>query len=347
MRRYIPLLIIGLCIVFVFLATLLYTTQNVDKKDITNKFVPVTKVLTVYTTIPVEMASIIANEYQRDTNIQINFVPVTTEELLQRFSQNDIGNVDMVLANSLVLAQLSNQDNLTSNISEEEDIVKEQFKDINNRWIGVWYDPIVFCYNLDYVKNNWQIPLNWEELAQKQQIKIAMTDFMVASASANILYSLSADKGIDETISLMSQIHPKVVRYAKYLSTPVRMAGMGEADVAIAVQSEAIRYINDSYPLGIIYPKDGTAYQVTAVGIIKNSNQQVEANNFIKWLLGDEVQMDLQKNRYYYVPTNYTSLTYKEFAGKHIKFLEPHILIDEPIKKSILDRWVTDIRLKD
>lgn len=347
MRRYIPLLIIGLCIVFVFLATLLYTTQSVGKKDTANKFVPVTKILTVYTTIPVEMASIIANEYQQDMNVQINFVPVTTEELLQRFSQNDIGNVDMVLADSVVLAQLSNQDNLASNISEEEDIVKEQFKDINNRWIGVWYDPIVFCYNLDYVKNNWQIPLNWEELAQKQQIKIAMTDFMVASASANILYSLSADKGIDETIGLMGQIHSKVVRYAKYLSTPVRMAGMGEADVAIAVQSEAIRYINDNYPLGIIYPKDGTAYQVTAVGIIKNSSQQVEANNFIKWLLGDEVQMDLQKNRYYYVPTNYTSLTYKEFAGKNIKFLEPHILIDEPIKKVILDRWVTDIRLKD
>ena len=65
----------------------------------------------------------------------------------------------------------------------------------------------------------------------------------------------------------MTQIHPKVVRYAKYLSTPVRMTGMGESDVAIAVQSEVIRYINDNYPLSIIYPKDGTAYQLTAVGI--------------------------------------------------------------------------------
>lgn len=347
MRRYIPLLIIGLCIVFVILATLLYTTQNVGKKNVANKFIPVTKTLTVYTTIPVEMASIIANEYQKDSNVQINFIPVTKDEILTRFQQDNVENVDMILSDSVVLAQLSKQDKLASNISEEEDIVSEEFKDSNNCWIGVWYDPIVFCYNLDYVKNNWQIPLTWEELAQKDQIKIAMTDFMVASASANILYSLSADKSIDQTMELMSQIHPKVVRYAKYLSTPVRMAGMGEADIAIAVQSEAIRYINDNYPLGIIYPKDGTAYQVTAIGIIKGSNQQVEANSFIKWLLGDEVQMDLQKNRYYYVPTNYTSLTYKEFAGKNIKFLEPHIMIDENIEKSILDKWVTNIRLKN
>ena len=55
MRRYIPLLIIGLCIVFMVLATLLYTTQSVGKKEQAYKFIPVTKTLTVYTTIPVEI----------------------------------------------------------------------------------------------------------------------------------------------------------------------------------------------------------------------------------------------------------------------------------------------------
>ena len=328
MRRYIPLLIIGLCIVFMVLATLLYTTQSVGKKEQANKFIPVTKTLTVYTTIPVEMASIIASEYQKDANIQVNFIPIAKED-------------------STVLEELKSLNALTSNISEEEDIVKERFKDNNNSWIGVWYDPIVFCYNLDYVKNNWQIPLTWNDLAQNNNIKIAMTDFMVASAAANVLYSLSQDKNIDNTILLMQQIHAKVVRYAKYLSTPVRMVGMGEADVAIAVQSETLRYINDNYPISIIYPKDGTAYQLTAVGIVKDSNQQVEANNFIKWLLGDDIQISLQKNRYYYVPTNYTSLTYKEFAGKNIRFLEKNNIFDENAKKAILDEWVTNVRLKN
>ena len=347
MRRYIPLLIIGLCIVFMVLATLLYTTQSVGKKEQANKFIPVTKTLTVYTTIPVEMASIIASEYQKDANIQVNFIPIAKEDLINNFQHNNIKDVDMVLADSTVLEELKSLNALTSNISEEEDIVKERFKDNNNSWIGVWYDPIVFCYNLDYVKNNWQIPLTWNDLAQNNNIKIAMTDFMVASAAANVLYSLSQDKNIDNTMLLMQQIHAKVVRYAKYLSTPVRMVGMGEADVAIAVQSETLRYINDNYPISIIYPKDGTAYQLTAVGIVKDSNQQVEANNFIKWLLGDDIQIKLKKNRYYYVPTNYTSLTYKEFAGKNIRFLEKNNIFDENAKKAILDEWVTNVRLKN
>lgn len=72
---------------------------------------------------------------------------------------------------------------------------------------------------------------------------------------------------------------------------------------------------------------------MTAVGIVKDSNQQVEANNFIKWLLGDDIQISLQKNRYYYVPTNYTSLTYKEFAGKNIRFLEKNNILMKMPKK--------------
>lgn len=347
MRRYIPVFLIGICIVFVVLATLLYTTQSVSKKTATNKFVPITKTLTVYTTIPVEMASIIAGEYQKENNVQINFVMMSKDEIKEHFAKSNDNNADMILADSKTLEELAKNNILSSSISEEEDIVNTQFKNKDNFWIGVWYDPVVFCYNLDYVKNNWHIPLTWDSLANDPNIKIAMTDFMVASAASNILYSLSADKGEEQTLSLMSQIHLKVIRYAKYLSTPVRMAGMGEADVAIAVQSEVIRYINDNYPLSIIYPKDGTAYQLTAVGILKNSKEQAEANNFIKWLLGDEVQIALQKNRYYYIPTNYTSLTYKEFAGKNIKFLSVNNVIDDAKEKAILDKWVTQIRLNN
>ena len=106
MRRYIPLLIIGLCIVFMVLATLLYTTQSVGKKEQANKFIPVTKTLTVYTTIPVEMASIIASEYQKDANIQVNFIPIAKEDLINNFQQNNAKDVDMVLADSTVLENI-------------------------------------------------------------------------------------------------------------------------------------------------------------------------------------------------------------------------------------------------
>ncbi len=347
MRRYIPLLLAGLCTLFIILAMLLYTTHFVEQRNESSKLVPVIKKLTVYTTIPADIASIIANEYQKENNIQIDFIPLSLEEMNNRIEENKLSDDDLVLTDAVLLRKMADYKELEGNISEQEDIVQEIFKDKNNFWIGIWYDPVVFCYNLDYVKNNWSIPLTWEELSENQNIKIAMSDFMVASAASNMLYSLVEAKGEESALNIVRNIHPKVVRYAKYLSTPVRMTGMGESDMAIAVQSEVLRYIHDNYPLTIIYPNDGTAYQLTGIGIMKNSNEKIAANDFIKWLLGDEVQMALQSNRYFFVPTNYSSLTYKEFAGKNIRFMEKQIYLDENGKKAILDKWVTEIRLNN
>lgn len=345
MRRYIPLLLVGLCILFVILAMLLYTTQIVGQKN-QKEFIPVMKTLTVYTTMPADMATIIAEQYKRESNIQVNFVQMSSEELQQKLiDKNEAGGADLIIADSQLLEKIAQREILTGNISEQEDIVAERFKSPVNQWIGIWYDPIVFCYNLDYVKNNWYVPTSWEELAYTPQIKIAMTDFTVASASSNVLYSLIENKGDEYTFALLKSLHGKMQRYAKYLSTPVRMVGMAEADVAIAVQSEALRYIHDDYPLTIIYPENGTTYQLTAVGILSASRQQAESADFIKWLLGDEVQMELQRHQYYYVPTNYGSLTYKEFAGKNIAFMEKYTILDDINKKIYLDRWVRDIRL--
>lgn len=345
MRRYVPFLLALICIIFVFLAVLLYT--NPFPKDSNNKFMPVAKTLTVYTTVPTDLASIIASEYQEENKVQIKFIPISKDELIEKINKgNNLDNADMVIADSTVLAKLAENDRLQAIASEQEDIIDVQFKDDNNRWIGIWYDPIVFCYNLDYVKNNWLIPVSWNELAQNPNVKIAMTDFMVASAAANILYSLTTSKGETETLNIMRNLHPKIVRYAKYLSTPVRMAGMGEADLGISVQSEAIRYINDNYPLGIIYPEDGVPYRLIGVGILSNSSQVNEAGTFVNWLLSDNVQIVLQRNKYYFVPTNYSLTAYKEFAGKNMNLIDNKANLDEQAQKVLLDKWVKNIRLK-
>ena len=51
---------------------------------------------------------------------------------------------------------------------------------------------------------------------------------MAADAAANLYFSLLAAYGDQAAFRLMAALHPKVVQYVKFLSTPVRMAGMGE-----------------------------------------------------------------------------------------------------------------------
>lgn len=252
--------------------------------------------------------------------------------------------VSLVLADKESLIKTKNS--FEPYISPYWDAAPEAMKDKDALWTGVWFDPIVFCVNSDYLRANKTVPLTWQSLA-KTKVRIGMTDFMAADAQANLLFMMIAQYGDAAAYQILRGIHPNVTQYAKFLNNPVRQAGMGEADVAIAVESEAIRYMNDDYPLKIIYPRDGTAYMLIGTGIVKNlkPEEETDAKNFADWLQTDEAHQILQKNGFYFIPTNPETLTYKSFAGKDMLLYTMEPNFSEEQRHDFLDRWVKYIRL--
>ncbi len=116
----------------------------------------------------------------------------------------------------------------------------------------------------------------------------------------------------------------------------------------MAVQSEALRYLNDGYPLKIIYPADGTAYMLTGTGITKSMppEQSAAAQAFADWLLTDEAQQVLQRNGFYFMPTNPGTLAYKSFSGKNLVLYDQLVRFTPEQRHELLDRWVKYIRLR-
>ena len=122
---------------------------------------------------------------------------------------------------------------------------------------------------------------------------------------------------------------------------------MGEADISIAVESETLRYMQNHYPLKIIYPEDGTACIVTGVGILTtDSRKNLAAAQFSDWLLGDDVQISLQKNGFYFLSTNPQTLAYKTFAGKNLVLFKDNPTFTEQQRHDFLDRWVKEVRFR-
>ena len=161
------------------------------------------------------------------------------------------------------------------------------------------------------------------------------------------MLQLIGNLGDVRTYEILSGIHPKVVQYAKFLSNPVRQAGMGEVDISIAVESETLRYLQNGYPLKIIYPADGTGYLLTGFGITtKDAAKNQVAAKFADWLLGDEAQLYLQTNGFYFIPTNPQTLAYKSFAGKNLLLFDNRQKFSEEQQRAFLDYWVKNVRLK-
>lgn len=124
------------------------------------------------------------------------------------------------------------------------------------------------------------------------------------------------------------------------------MAGMGEVDLCITMQSEAIKYLNNNYPLVLIYPENGTYFQLTGAGLLQNAPDKTQSVQFMQWLLGDELQLCLQKNGFFFVPTNYSTLAYKTYAGKNLIPFSQNIALSNEQKAALLDAWVKTVRLQ-
>lgn len=345
MKRYTALLCVAFLLLIVVAVGSAYLA-DVGEKDNPKAL----KSINVYTTLPAENASILATEYEREHHVRVNFIPLASNEILNRLptETGSDNKASLLVADRETLTRAAAKGYLAPYLSEKADQVPISLREENGYWVGVWYDPVIFCLNRDYLKTLSVIPDSWTMLADSDKVRIGITDFMAADAAANLMYAMIAQFGDAATFDIWRKIHPKVVQYAKYLSNPVRQAGMGEVDIAVAVESEAIRYMQDGYPLKIVYPTDGTAALVTGTGIIYNAKEDELANakDFADWLLTDEAQQILVANGFYFVPTNPGTIAYKSFAGKNLLLFNQQVLFSAEQKHDFLDYWVKEIRFK-
>ena len=348
MRRYTIFILTAIMLVLAVVAGMALPV-DADKKTLGAPM----QELTAYTTLPAETAAILSEVYERENKIRVNFVPMTPNEILQEIKNDAVSDptvvrtVDIVVADSKILREAAQLNLLTPHTSEASDAVKDRFKDEFDRWTGIWYDPIIFCANRDYLRTTVDLPDTWEKLSKAGKIRVGITDFLAAEASANLMFQMIGNLGDAKTYEILSGLHPKVIQYAKFLSNPVRQAGMGEVDVSVAVESETLRYLQNGYPLKIIYPADGTSYLLTGFAITTtDATRHAAAAKFADWLLSDEAQLYLQTNGFYFIPTNPQTLAYKSFAGKNLLLFDNRQNFSEQQQRDFLDRWIKDVRLK-
>ena len=307
--------------------------------------------LTVITTLPAEHAEILSQAYEESSGVHVNFVPLSADDALKRMqdmaSSSDNGRASLLLADRQTLEQAAAKGYLVPYISERNDMVPNSFRQQDGYWTGVWYDPIVFCVNRDYLKTlRDDIPDSWQALA-RQDARIGVTDFMAADASAELFYAMTAQFGEVATMEIWRQLHPKVVQYARYLSNPVRQAGMGEVDISVAVESETLRYIHDGYPLQIIYPSDGTAARLTGIGLLAHEKKQD-----IAWQKHLRTGCFPMKPRLpcraiiisLFLPIRVPLL--QILAGKNLVLFTVPVTFTDAQKRHLLDEWARNIRFK-
>ena len=119
MRRYTILLLTGFMLILAAVAGAAFPV-DADKK---HSEVPIQELL-AYTTLPPETVTILAETYEKENHVRINFVPLVPAELIQNLREKP---ADLILTDSKILSTAADLNLLTPYISETNDAVKPQF----------------------------------------------------------------------------------------------------------------------------------------------------------------------------------------------------------------------------
>lgn len=227
-----------------------------------------------------------------------------TEELLTSFAKNNKNYVinavyelkegaptpDLIIAERNVLLELQDQGALKSIVSSAGDMLPAKFKNENGYWYGAFYDPTVFLVNQQFARNVGQEKLRgWIDLQDiRSDIRISMENISNSQDTINSICSGASFRGEDLTLNYLWNLHINISQYAKFPFTPIRLAAVGDADLAITRQSYVSQYLENNFPAYVIHPKEGAPVNLYCVAAYRDCKNLTVANDFINWLIANE-----------------------------------------------------------
>ncbi len=301
--------------------------------------------IVVYTDLPSNVSTIIATEYEKKYHISVQMLPLTEAQMVKHLEnpkENTKG--DVIITSSTNLALAARGQALGSVISEDSDVVASQFKDEHGHWVGLWYDPMVFVQNQEYFNSFGKMQTTWGSLIGRGYWTIAMPDFLATVEAKNMLMAFVETDGQQKAFAYLEELKYHVQQYAKFLSTPVRLAALNEVDIGIGPYSEAMEYKHRQYLIQVIFPQDGTPFYLMGAGMTKTSENEKEAKAFISWLLSKEVEVLLTKNHIYYIYTNPEIPRPKDSMGHELVLFKTKGLYTEKGELVILNEWLQKVR---
>ena len=104
-------------------------------------------------------------------------------------------------------------------------------------------------------------------------------------------------KDTDKGWEYLDKLHENIDQYVHSGSKPAKMAAAGECVIGISFGYAGITQKNNGAPVEVVFPKEGSGWDVEANALMKKNEIKPAAETFLDWAISDEA-MDLYKQNY-------------------------------------------------
>ncbi len=268
------------------------------------------KQLKMYTAYPEEEAINYANEFEKASGIKVKFVRLSAGETLARL-QAEKNNPQASVwygGPSDTFVAASKEGLLDKYTPQGIDKLPKEYLDKDGLWTPLYVGPLGFAVNTEWLKkNNVKAPESWEDLLKPEFKKNISISHPGSSGTAyTVVASLVQLMGEEKAFDYLKKLDANVLQYTKSGSAPAKQAGLGEAAVGISFSHDILKPKSEGYPITLVFPKEGTGYEVGAAALIKGgpADELDNAKKFIDWAISKEAQGLYETYKTFRLPVN-------------------------------------------
>ena len=340
----------GLILALVMTALLSTGCGGGDKKTADSKAAaPVSnQTINVYTIWPEKYSSAVFAAFTKETGIKVNFLRFSSGEALARIDAEKANpQVDVLFGGPADTFAAGVEKGVFEAYSPKSaDKIPAKFKDPKNYWVGVAVDPICFMFSNKFLKDkNLPAPTSWDELLNPAfKNNLQMADARTSGTAISRILSLTYVLGEDKAYAYQKKLHQNVQMYTKSGGGGVLPIANGQAAGGIFFLVDALETKSQGHDVVVSYPKEGVAYAVEAMAMIKGAKQPELAKKFLDWASTADMQKLYESSKIFFIPTNPdVKVSDPALDVSKVKFVEVDILKAGKDRQHLVDRWINEV----
>ncbi len=332
----------AVAIVLVALAGAAFAGGSVERAQ------DVPKTVIVYSSVDEKNAKKIMDVFTADTGIAVQFVHLSTGPAMARIKAEAANpQADVWFGAPSENHIMARKDGLTiphtgGNFAQ----LDKAFKDPEGYWRSFYMNPMSFAVNKDVLARiGAPKPTSWADLlnpAYKGQIQ--MPTPQASGTAYNIVASLVVLMGEDKAYEYMKKLGPNVQTYTSSGTAPSKGVSVGQCAIGIQFTPAFFEFIDQGFPLEVIFPKEGVWFEAPAVSIVKGAKNLKAAQMLVEWLTSTRAQSVLTEQKTFFYPViGGAKLATGMPAFESLKTIDVDPIWAAGEKKRLVDKWVAEV----
>lgn len=303
--------------------------------------------LVVYSSVDEANARKILNAFVEETGVKVDFVFLSSGPALARI-EAEINNpqADVWFGAPQENHIIAKERGLTQPYKTLSVYgVSPEFYDVEGYYHPIYMNPLGIGINTSVLEQiNAPMPESWEDLLSSAYLRMIQYPNPQSSGTAySLITGLIDIYGEDGAIDYLKKLAPNIQTYTQSGTGPSKAVGPGQVAMGIQFTPAFFQFMEQGYPVKVVFPKEGVPYEVASVSILKGAKNTADAKKLIDWVVSKAGQQEVVDQKTYFYPIR-SDVDFGSLQPlSTIKLLPVDGAWAAENKTRIIERWVNEV----